>query len=155
MRCNEEPVLKVPKFKHDTFCKHEFAVYGPLACDCLPKEIRLCDEIEIFKPNLKTHLFVKFVNEFALAIWFWSIPECYPHSLQHYMNLVNLNPSKTMKYLHQLSNLNGTFDILWHNNSISICKTHADVELTLVFCESLIGGHLKVWSKVDIKLWPG
>ena len=41
--------------------------------NCLPKEIRLCDEIEAFKRNLKTHLFVRFVNESTLAIWFWRI----------------------------------------------------------------------------------
>ena len=73
IRSNEERVLEVPKFKHDTFGKHAFAVYGPLAWNCLPKEIRLCDEIEAFKQNLKTHLFVKFVNESTLAIWFWII----------------------------------------------------------------------------------
>ena len=48
-------------------------VYGHLAWNCLPKEIRLCDEIEAFKRNLKTHLFVKFMNESTLAIWFWRI----------------------------------------------------------------------------------
>ena len=69
IRSNEERALKVPKFKHDTFGKRAFAVYGPLAWNCLPKEIRLCDEIEAFKRNLKTHLFVKFVNESTLAIW--------------------------------------------------------------------------------------
>ena len=73
IRSNEERVLKVPKFKHDTFGKRAFAVYGSLAWNCLPKEIRLCDEIEAFKRNLKTHLFVKFVNESTLAIWFWRI----------------------------------------------------------------------------------
>ena len=48
-------------------------MYGPLACNCLPKEIRLCDEIEAFKRILKTRLFVKFVNESTLAIWFGRI----------------------------------------------------------------------------------
>ena len=33
----------------------------------------LCDEIEAFKPNIKTHLFVKFVNESTLSIWFCRI----------------------------------------------------------------------------------
>ena len=73
IRSNEERVLKVPKFKHDTFGKRAFAVYGPLAWNCLPKEFRLCDEIKAFKRILKTHLFVKFVNESTLAIWFWRI----------------------------------------------------------------------------------
>ena len=71
IRFIEECALNVPKFKHDTSSKRAFAVYGPLPWNCLPKEIRLCDEIEAFKQNLKTHLFVKFVNESTLAIWFW------------------------------------------------------------------------------------
>ena len=45
-------------------------IYGPLAWNCLAKKIRLCDKIETFKRNLKTHVFVKFVNESALAISF-------------------------------------------------------------------------------------
>ena len=73
IRSNEERVLKVPKFKHDTFGKRTFAVYGSLAWNCVPKEIRLCAEIEAFKRNLKTLLFVKFVNESTFAIWFWRI----------------------------------------------------------------------------------
>ena len=73
MTPNEGRVLKVPKLKNDTFGRRAFAVYGPLAWNCLPKEIRLCDEIEAFKRNIKTHLFVKFVNESTLAIWFWRI----------------------------------------------------------------------------------
>ena len=72
VRSNEERVLKVPKFKHDHFGKRAFAVYGPLAWKCLPKEIRLCDEIEAIKQNLKTHLFL-FVNESTFAILFWRI----------------------------------------------------------------------------------
>ena len=68
IRSNEECVLNVPKFKHDTFGKRAFAVYGPLVWNSLPKEIRLCDEIEAFKRNIKTHLFVKFVNGSTLAI---------------------------------------------------------------------------------------
>ena len=52
--------LEIPKFKHDTFGKRAFAVCGPLSW--------LCDEIETFKRTLKTHPFVKFVNESTLAI---------------------------------------------------------------------------------------
>ena len=36
IRSNEERVLMVPKFKHDTFGKRAFAVYGSLAWNCLP-----------------------------------------------------------------------------------------------------------------------
>ena len=43
IRSNDKRVLKVPKSKHDTFGKRAFAVYGPLAWNCLPKDIRLCD----------------------------------------------------------------------------------------------------------------
>ena len=81
IRSTEERVLKVPKFKHDTFGKRAFAVYGPLAWNSLPKEIRLCDEIEALKRNLKTHLFVKFVNESTLAIWFLRIIVMHPRML--------------------------------------------------------------------------
>ena len=51
---------------------HAWPVYEPLAWNCLPNEIRSCDETEAFKRNLKTHLCVKFVNE-STAIWFWRI----------------------------------------------------------------------------------
>ena len=49
--------------------------------ELLAKEIRLCDEIEAFKRNLKTHLFVKFVNDSTLAIWFWRIIAKHPRML--------------------------------------------------------------------------
>ena len=70
---NEKRALKFPKSKIDTFGKHAFAAYGPLAWDCLPKEFRSCDQIGAFKRNLKTHLFVKFLNKSTLAILFWRI----------------------------------------------------------------------------------
>ena len=63
MRSNHACVLKVPKFKHDTFGKRAFAVCGHLAWNSLPTEIRLCYEIEKFKQALKTKVFTKFVNE--------------------------------------------------------------------------------------------
>ena len=72
-RSNEERVLKVPKSKHDTIENRAFAVYGPLAWNCLPQENRLCDEIETCKRNLMIHLIVKFVNGSTLATWFWRI----------------------------------------------------------------------------------
>ena len=68
IRSNEACVVTVPKFKHDTFSKRAFAVWGPLAWNCLPKVSRLCDEIEAFKRTIKTRLFVKLVNESTLAI---------------------------------------------------------------------------------------
>ena len=73
IRSNGECALKVPKFKHDTFGKCAFAVYGPLAWGCFPRKNMLCDEIEAFKPNLNTHLYVKFVKESTIATWFWRI----------------------------------------------------------------------------------
>ena len=59
-RSNEERIMEVPKFKHGTFGKRAFAVYGPLEWDCLPKEIKLCDKTEAFKRNLKTHFLLLF-----------------------------------------------------------------------------------------------
>ena len=67
IRSNEERVLKVPKFKHDTFGKR---AYGPLAWYCLPKEIRLCYEIEAFKRNLKTHLLLNLLMSLLLRLHF-------------------------------------------------------------------------------------
>ena len=95
IRSDEAGVLKVPKFQHGTFGKSVFTVSGSRAWNCLPKEIRLCDEMEAFKRNLKTRLFVKFVNEFTLAIYYedllWNVLGCHPHSLQSYINLVKSN----------------------------------------------------------------
>ena len=67
MRSNGACLLKVPKFKHDTLGGRAFAVCGPRAWNSLPKELRKCKEIEAFKRSLKTHLFVKFVNESSLV----------------------------------------------------------------------------------------
>ena len=66
-RSNEERVLKIPKFKHDTFDKHAFAVFGPLAC-----ELAYVMKFQAFKWNLDWTLF-KFLNESTLPIWFWII----------------------------------------------------------------------------------
>ena len=98
IRSNEERALKVPKFKHDTFGKRAFTVYGRLAWNCLPEEIGLCDEIEVFERNLKTHLFVKFVNESTLAIWFWRIIVKRPGMLSaQFVALYKLNKPKPCK----------------------------------------------------------
>ena len=69
MRSNETCLLRVPKFKHDTFGGRAFMVCGPKTWNSLPQEIRKCDEIEAFKRSLKTHLFVKFVNESSIVVW--------------------------------------------------------------------------------------
>ena len=50
---------RIHSMKPDEAC---IAVCGSLACNRLLKEITLCDEIEAIKRNLKTDLFVKFVN---------------------------------------------------------------------------------------------
>ena len=68
MRSNETCLLRVPKFKHDTFGGRAFTVCGPKTWNSLPQEIRKCDEIEAFKRSLKTHLFVKFVNESSIVV---------------------------------------------------------------------------------------
>ena len=68
MRSNKACLLKVPKFKHDTFGGRAFAICGTRAWNGLPLGIRKCEEIEVFKRSLKTHLFVKFVNESSLAM---------------------------------------------------------------------------------------
>ena len=41
IRSTDKCALKVPNFKHDTFGKCVITVFGPMAWNCLPKEIRL------------------------------------------------------------------------------------------------------------------
>ena len=58
--------------RNDTFGKRAVAVSVSLAWTYLPNEIRFCEEIDVFKQYLKTHLwgffFVKLVNESTLPI---------------------------------------------------------------------------------------
>ena len=61
-RLNNSCLLKVPKVK-TTSGKRAFAVNGPTKWNELPSDLRLCDEIEVFKRKLKTHIFTRFVNE--------------------------------------------------------------------------------------------
>ena len=60
-------MLKVTKFKHDTFGKGAFAVYGHVAWIFLPKESKgICDEIEAFKQHFKTlNLWMSLLLQFA------------------------------------------------------------------------------------------
>ena len=62
--------------------------------NCLPKEIRLCNEIEAFARTPRTHLFVQLVNGSTLAIYFEESvlkrPRMFTHRLWRYINLVNL-----------------------------------------------------------------
>ena len=58
--CPEGSKIQAWYFRQACICSVCMGLWHGIA---LPKEIRLCDEIEAFKRNLKTHLFVKLVNE--------------------------------------------------------------------------------------------
>ena len=79
--------------------------YGHLAWNCLPKEIRLCGETEAFKRNLN-HLFVKFVHESSLAIWFWRIIVKRPRMLSAQF-VAQYKPCKPVLYWHQDNDMVG------------------------------------------------
>ena len=78
-RPNKVCVPKIPKFKHNTFGGRPFAVCGLMAWNCLPKDIRLCDEYGTFKwclthwgrekkwtPFRRRHFQVHFLDENVL-----------------------------------------------------------------------------------------
>jgi hypothetical protein len=62
MRSNHTRTLVVPKFKCITFGKRSFAVAGPLLWNSIPQDLRIIDNAEHLKKQLKTHLFRKFVD---------------------------------------------------------------------------------------------
>ena len=122
MSANEACVLKVPKFKHGTFCKHAFTVCGPLAWNCLPKVIRLCDEIEAFKWTLKTHLFIKFVKWVYSCNLNWII-FVKPPRMFHTQFVVLYRPCKpqtkpTWVYVQSVCTQYVVF--VWMNHSLSL-----------------------------------
>ena len=56
-------VLETPKTKLKSFGDRAFSSYGPRIWNSLPKRIRDIDKIEIFKKQLKHHLFLKTLCE--------------------------------------------------------------------------------------------
>ena len=56
-------VLETPKTKLKSFGDRAFSSYGPRIWNSLPKKIRDIDKIEIFKKQLKHHLFLKTLCE--------------------------------------------------------------------------------------------
>ena len=100
MRSSDECLLRVPKIKHSTFGGRTFAVCGPRAWSSLPSELRKCEEIYAFKRSLKTHLFVKFVNESYLVICkHVKRPRMLSAQLVALYNLVNLNLKLANMYI--------------------------------------------------------
>ena len=90
---HEGSKFKRKAFGKCAFIQCTFAVCEPLAWNGLPKEIRLCSEIETFKQNLDfflSNLWISLVLWFNLDEFSWSILECYQHSLWHCIVLVNL-----------------------------------------------------------------
>ena len=52
-------VLIKPAMKYKSYGERSFSFYGPFVWNSLPFELRKCDNINIFKKQLKTFLFKK------------------------------------------------------------------------------------------------
>ena len=56
---NEFQALAVPRTKHKTFADRAYSVCGPKLWNKLPTSVKSAPDLDIFKKNLKTHLFVR------------------------------------------------------------------------------------------------
>ena len=52
-------VLIKPAMKYKSYGERSFSFYGPFVWNSLPFELRKCDNINIFKKQLKTYFFQK------------------------------------------------------------------------------------------------
>ena len=53
---SDAPMLVVPRV-HTELARRAYSVAAPSTWNCLPADIRLCENILTFKRHLKTHLF--------------------------------------------------------------------------------------------------
>ena len=58
----DNSVLFKPVMNYKTYGEKSFSFYGPYVWNSLPAHLRNCDNINIFKKNLKTHLFKQAYN---------------------------------------------------------------------------------------------
>ena len=56
LRSSSDRKLVVPTYNLETYGRRSFRVSAPILWNSLPQNIRLCDSIETFKRELKTHL---------------------------------------------------------------------------------------------------
>ena len=57
LRSDNSRKLRIPDSRLKSYGDRAFSVAGPTLWNDLPKELRLCEKSEIFKRDLKTHLF--------------------------------------------------------------------------------------------------
>ena len=62
LRSSASTVLSVPRHAHNTFGGRSFAVCGPKLWNELPSSFHSIKDLNVFKQQLKTHLFNEFVN---------------------------------------------------------------------------------------------
>ena len=58
----DNSILFKPVMNYKTYGEKSFSFYGPYVWNSLPAHLRNCDNINIFKKNLKTHLFKQAYN---------------------------------------------------------------------------------------------
>ena len=56
---NEFQALVVPRTKHKTFADRAYSISGPKLWNKLPTSVKSAPDLDTFKKNLKTHLFVR------------------------------------------------------------------------------------------------
>ena len=61
-RSQDSLLLKVPRYKLETFGKKSFSVCAPTIWNALPLSLRHSNSLASFKKHLKTHLFKKYLN---------------------------------------------------------------------------------------------
>ena len=57
LRSSNQNLLAIPRSNLRAYGDRCFSVAGPKLWNSLPKNIRMCDSLELFKKRLKTHLF--------------------------------------------------------------------------------------------------
>ncbi len=59
-RSSNKPLLSIPCTKYVNFGDHAFSVYTPTLWNTIPYYIRSCDDLDVFKTNIKTYLFQRY-----------------------------------------------------------------------------------------------
>ena len=57
LRSSTDRRLVVPKYNLESYGRRSFSVSAPLLWNNLPQSLRLCESLDCFKSELKTHLF--------------------------------------------------------------------------------------------------
>ena len=82
LRSQDDLKLDVPRTKRKTLGDLAFKVAAPKLWNSLPKDVRSCNNVSIFKSKLKTHYFIIAYNEL--------------------INFTNLNTFTPVRYLYKI-----------------------------------------------------